>query len=93
MKWKLKQIETMPSQTCKLKKLIIKHIHKINAMKFTKQYIHGFYIIYSGRCEIENPNGFNGHHLTVGDHFGESLMFESQGFNQYGRIKAADDNV
>lgn len=62
-------------------------------MKYSKQYINGFCIIYSGRCEIENPSGFNGYFLTSGDYFGESLMFEAKGFNNYGRIKALDDVV
>jgi CRP-like cAMP-binding protein len=60
---------------------------------FSKRYINGFYIVYSGRCEIENPSGFNGYYLTAGDYFGESLMFEAKGFNNFGRIKAVDPKV
>ena len=48
----------------------------------------GFFIILSGMCEIENSTGFNNYYIKYGDYFGETLMFNTKGYNSYGRIKA-----
>ncbi|CAK76634.1 unnamed protein product (macronuclear) [Paramecium tetraurelia] len=77
----------------KLKKLIIKHKHKIDQLKYNRMHLEGFYIMLSGMCEIENPNGFNNYYIKYGDYFGETLMFNTKGFNSFGRIRAFHDDV
>ena len=53
-------------------------------------HMNGFYVILSGKCEIENPNGFNNYYIKYGDFFGETLMFNTKSYNSYGRIRAFD---
>ncbi|CAD8158274.1 unnamed protein product [Paramecium pentaurelia] len=77
----------------KLKKLVIKYKHKIDQLKYNRMHLEGFYIMLSGMCEIENPNGFNNYYIKYGDYFGETLMFNTKGFNSFGRIRAFQNDV
>ncbi|CAD8091163.1 unnamed protein product [Paramecium sonneborni] len=77
----------------KFKKLIIKHKHKIDQLKYNRMHLEGFFIMLSGMCEIENSNGFNNYYIKYGDYFGETLMFNTKGFNSYGRIRAFQNDV
>lgn len=76
-----------------MKKLILKHRISINKLKYSKNYINGFYIILSGECELENPNGFNNFYLGYGDYFGESLLFETKSYNSYGRLRVCSETA
>jgi hypothetical protein len=55
--------------------------------------MNGFYVVLSGMCELENPNGFNNYYIKYGDFFGETLMFNTKSYNSYGRIRAFDKEV
>lgn len=56
-------------------------------------HMNGFYVVLSGMCELENPNGFNNYYIKYGDYFGETLMFNTKSYNSYGRIRAFDKEV
>ena len=72
---------------------MLKHLNAIEQLKFSKKKFAGIYLILEGNCELENPNGFNNYFATSGDIIGETLMFEAQGLNQFGRLRCNSDLV